>query len=356
LCYLDSEIQLDHNYSFIDPWWFMANQSDLNLTTELRLRAKSGDETHVQDLPVSVMQALYHEITGRTETLERRFDGDYIFDHEEVSQLVQKFLQAIQQYNITGTDAQFTIKYVGGEKQTFSSLEKFLQLDSSKAEKVFSCEFIISFLLATPGLAKYQNYRIKILLRSWWLQADKKNLNWGISGNDVSAVLGIEYVDYVVSQVLISVFENWLSSLRRQEIKRTPKTIEKLDEFFQLGFSAVTCCATLLLSFGLFAIGVFGTPHDNIRILGAVYISLSLAMLLGSFSYGLAQSILYRMWPHGKFPYIVFNKGDERNFKLSVERRSSEYKFWRNLAIGAVGAILSSLIGGLVTTIIGLGK
>jgi hypothetical protein len=45
--------------------------SKLPLTTEMRIREKSGEEATMENLPVSVMQALYHEITGRTETIDK---------------------------------------------------------------------------------------------------------------------------------------------------------------------------------------------------------------------------------------------------------------------------------------------
>jgi len=123
----------------------MSKKPSLPLTTEMRLQEQSGDEATIRNLPVSVMQALYHQITGRTETIHRDYSNDYKFFHDDVIQLVHKILQSIQQYNITGADAQFSVKYVTGEKQTFTSLEKFQQIDLTRAEKTEICEITIRF-------------------------------------------------------------------------------------------------------------------------------------------------------------------------------------------------------------------
>jgi hypothetical protein len=65
------------------------------LTTEMRLREHSGDEATLHDVPVSVMQALYHELTGRTETLSRAFKDNYIFAQSDIISLAEKMLQSL---------------------------------------------------------------------------------------------------------------------------------------------------------------------------------------------------------------------------------------------------------------------
>jgi hypothetical protein len=283
-------------------------EQNLPLTTEMRLRDKAGDEATVQDLPVSVMQALYHEITGRTETLERTFSADYIFRQNDIIQVVYRLLQATQQYNVTGADAQFTVKFTSGEKQTFSSFEKFKQMDTTKATVATECLVSISFLLATPGVGKYQNYRINILLRSVARDA-QSSIVWGLHGyREESCKIDIEYVDFVVAETLASVFENWLQTVDKASIAKAPNWFTQIEDGLDAASAAIGFSATLAISFGISSLTFSPIFETRIGLVGFLFASLCLATIAATSLFIFCRSFVYQMWPRGKFPFLLMNR------------------------------------------------
>lgn len=331
------------------------SENNLPLTTEMRLREKTGEEATVKDLPVSVMQALYHEITGRTETLERVFNDDYVFSHEDIIQGVLRLVQATQQYNVNAADAQFTIKFTSGERQTFTSLEKFKQIDINRPQVVSSCIVTISFLLATPGVGKFQNYRINFTLRSA-AENSKQAINWGIHpyASDFCAKLEIEYVDFIIAQSIVAVFDTWLATLEKTIIKKQPKWVERIEEDLDLSLAASGFCATLLLSYGILVANFKGQALSSLSTVGLLYGSISAAVIVAVALKIFSSSYGYWMWPSGMFPFISITRGDKQYIDKVLTKDAGVYKNARRAMASVIIGIVSSLIAGFIATYFGL--
>lgn len=172
----------------------MTDSPSKHVRADVTLTSERGDSATLHDLPVSVMQALYHEVTGKTETIKQNFSWDYTADDEDIIRLCERIVQCIEQYDFKAGDINFSIKHHDGETINCSSIEKFKQYDKSRTEPTSEIIVSIFFLISNPQYARYQNYRIDVTLSSYVLLKDTRNLRWG-SPERSSAVFQIEYVD-----------------------------------------------------------------------------------------------------------------------------------------------------------------
>lgn len=322
------------------------------LSTELRLQHSTGDEANIRNVPVAIMQALYHEITGRIESIEKRYEDSYIFRPEDIINLSEKLIQNTQQYNVSGIDIKIEVKFSTSEKQSFSSLERFRMMDIARKENSSSCIIIFSFLISTPGHGQYQNYKAILELNSYILRKGYSNLNYGLLGHDESINVKVEYVDYVVAQNMLYIIDNWISNLETINIKRPPKWLDELDEVGDPVFGSIGFAACMLIMFGLFINS--SIEINSINIVGFIYLSITLSVFIGSISLVFGRIAQYKIWLRGRYPYLILTKGDEQNYdKFNLERNQKLGK-WKAACIAFAVAIVTGVISGAILSYLGI--
>jgi hypothetical protein len=268
--------------------------------------------------------------------------------------MVHRIVQATQQYNVSGADAQFVLKYDSGERQTFTSLEKFKQVDHSAPHRVVECNVSISFLLATPGVGKYQNYRINIKLYGAAVTSTNFIRGYHSYDDNSPTQFSIEYVDYVVAQSMISVFESWLGTVEKLKIKRPPRWIENLDSEFHNLMAILGFTATLAISFGAFVHQFRESLTTSVGVLGFAYLSLCISVIVGFVLYVFTESFVYAMWPQGNYPFIVITKGDQRVLDEILVKELNRFKFWRRVFASTLSGTLVALLGGMIASYLGI--
>jgi hypothetical protein len=180
---------------------------------------------------------------------------------------------------------------------------------------------------------------------------------WGKHGgsdDDKVASFSIEYVDYVVARTMLAVFEDWLKSVEKLVLRKRPAWIEEFDDTIGVGFAVFGFSAAMLLMFGLISIWWFPKNPSSLQIVGLCFASLCASLIAGAASYLAANSFTFRMWPHGYFPYLLLNKGDQANLDAFNASRSKYIGRWRTACIAIMGGVISSLIAGAITSYIGI--
>ncbi|MEX6505283.1 hypothetical protein [Jiella sp. M17.18] len=79
------------------------------LSSHLTLTAEGGESTEISDLPVPIMQALYYQITGKKEKIEKSFRDDFIIEKHSISDLMLKIEQTVEQFSLTSSNFSSTI-------------------------------------------------------------------------------------------------------------------------------------------------------------------------------------------------------------------------------------------------------
>ncbi len=112
----------------------------------------------ISSLPMPVMQALYHEITGKTETLIKGFKEARKISKSDIEQLSIKLLQVCEQFSVVGENCTYTIRHTNSMTQKFSSLEKFKQYDESIPHIIDNVTLEYSALIEVPVTKKHYQY------------------------------------------------------------------------------------------------------------------------------------------------------------------------------------------------------
>ncbi len=85
-----------------------------------------------------IAQALYHVVTGKTETVSKQFTDNYRVTLDDLKQLQAKLEQMCTQWTIIERNENITIFHIDDNKEVFSSINR-LQLYDSKYPNRIAC-------------------------------------------------------------------------------------------------------------------------------------------------------------------------------------------------------------------------
>lgn len=125
----------------------------------------------------------------------------------------------------------------------------------------------------------------------------------------------IDYVDYVVARTFLSTVDEWERSLDRTKLLKLPEWFEDNEWHMEKGFTAVGTAASIWGAASLLA----DAGGDILVRGGLVGIVAVLAAFFFEFVFDAARSHLS---VHQYFPYILMNKGDDRNYDKFIARRT----------------------------------
>ncbi len=307
------------------------------------MRTHEGQRASIENLPPAVMQALYHSITGRREKLSRNFDGHYIIRQPDIRILVEKIEQTLQQFNYQAASANITVFHFKGEKLVLSSLEKLSQYDSSRGDPVSQLSVEVDFLLAVPQIGSHQGYKIQVDINSYVLGEDDSIASTGISNYDEPSYClrsTIEYIDYVVARSFHSTVSEWVEGLEQTEILKVWTALPRHRLWAYQG--AMALCAGVAISLAAANVVASVFPDTSVPVSISVVAS---AALIGHGIFNMfAEYIFERIGITWYFPYIILNKGDERNYTKFIQRRQRAARVgWLVLGSGVVWIIASVL-------------
>ena len=169
-------------------------------------------------LPVAVMQVLYHEITGKTETLSKSFKKPSKVTKNDIEQLSIKLHQVCGQFSVIGENCTYTVGHVNSMTQKFSSLEKFNQYDESIPFAIDNITVEFSALIEVPATKKHYQYKVEVVIELYELKNkdDIQIPDFILSFLDFESMrISIEYVDYVVARTFLATAEEWVEGLEK---------------------------------------------------------------------------------------------------------------------------------------------
>lgn len=182
---------------------------------------KSGE---ISEIPVSMQlyQAIYNDITGRTEKISDTYEKYYELSIDSLFQLNSLLKQFCEQYQVKGFNSSITVFHVKGSKEVFSSFERLNTYNISNSKPIERIYIVVNTLLVLPKVRKPQNYQITIDIISGMALVDKHqdslpshiplDLVMRAIQKDTLEV-DIEYVDYIVARSMSELVREWVDSL-----------------------------------------------------------------------------------------------------------------------------------------------
>lgn len=304
-------------------------------------------ETQSQ-VSLKVYQDIYHQFTGRTEQIRKRYTQNLLLEFQELEQLHHKVMQLCDVHRVIASNEIISVFHEKERKEQFTSFERFRAYNANTTSPTVSVVFKYNFSIIPAGLQRTQEYVVTIRLTSRvaalnQMEADAPSFLRGrIFGfmNGGAAEITIEYADYIIARGFLEAFNEWVLGC-----KATPKspTLSFLrNHSHNIPVIAQLILAGLVVFFGLQAVPSYfnlqATPAIWARFLiiysGGAYILINLMHMTASFT---EQAI-------DNFPelsYLSLNKGDE---KLIVEARKEKPKAYLRLFIGCIGSIVLGII------------
>lgn len=310
---------------------------------QLLIQAGSGQ------VSIQQFQHIYNLITGKSEEITKNSAKAIRLDVDDLVQLDTKIQQMLEQFNLVGQTASYTCYYDNGEKEVFSSCERFSLQAGSSNQTTESIYFKYRFAILLPQLKKPQNYTVTIRALNR-LEALKKMLRGAPMGmprgminffNAKTIELKVEYIDFAVSRSLMATLDGWLNSL--DETPETPilKLLRSISHYFA---PALQYTGLIFLTIGLMnQLPAIFTNIDDYAGLSKYLILIALTYfgtwkLLGALGHWVENAVDSTF----EISYINITRGDEKAKQAAC--KSNKLDIIKAALGGAISGTASILV------------
>lgn len=313
-------------------------------------RINVGDKD--RSVPLKVYQAVYNQITSRTEQIRQRSRKHLIIEFSDIEQLHIKIMQLCDVYDIIACNESVTVFHFRERKETFSSFERFRTYNTSTTRPTLSVLLKYNFSVLIPGIEKPQEYVVSVRLSSRVglsasFEEDEYNLNKirfssFRFASEPTAEINIEYVDYVVARGFIEGYQEWLDGCKASKKNGALKYIQHYSHWISyifLFFIAALISYFAYAAAGSQAMSTASTvdwARFGVIYLGVGNILIHMAYKIGSVLEVFVDSV-------GPMSYLRINKGDDR----VIEQYSKKN---RNTGLKIIGNIVFTIVLGIITT------
>lgn len=220
------------------------------------------------DAGISVAQAIYHHVTGKTERIFEAFSGVFKVELCHITQLHHKIAQTAQRHHQDEKNCSVDVALHKKERVRSSSYERFSQMDWAVADPVSEIVYTYNFLshnnVAPVGAElKPENYKILVTINQdtrFDTNSDEEEMPYYLRSlfTGKSIRVSINYVDYTIARAILAAVREWVDALPKAEKGRLATTIIKA------GDSIKTVVPYLLAAVSVLALGNFSLiPANN---------------------------------------------------------------------------------------------
>lgn len=175
--------------------------------------------------PVSlkVYQDIYHQVTGRTEQIRKRYSDNLLIEFPEIEQLHFKVQQLCDVHKIIACNEVISVFHEKERKEQFTSFERFRAYNANAASPTVSLVLKYNFSLIPAGLERPQEYAVSIRLTSRvaMLRQIEEEAPPFVRGHLAgfvalnTAEVTIDYADYVIARGFLEAFDEWLRGCKK---------------------------------------------------------------------------------------------------------------------------------------------
>jgi hypothetical protein len=302
-------------------------------------------------VPVSikVYQDIYHQVTGRTEQIRKRYSENLLIEFGELEQLHHKLMQLCDVHAVVASNQTISVFYEKDRKDQFTSFDRFRNYNVSSASPTVNVVFRYSFSIVPSGIDKPQEYTITVRLTSRVAAAKQMEAEappfmrgrfFGLFASNVAEIT-VDYADYVIARGFLEAFDEWIKGCK--SIPRS-KVLDFARRYSHRIPDAVQILlAVIVTAFGIRAIpALLRDPNPLAEIIpkfvvvyvGGFYILVHIGKILGEI---IEQNI--DVFP--ELSYLKLNKGDA---KLVSEASSAKPLVIVRLVLAALGTIILGII------------
>jgi hypothetical protein len=295
---------------------------------------------------IKVYQDIYHQITGRTEQVRKRYSNSLLIEFSDIEQLHHKIMQLCDIHKVIASNEVVSIFHEQERKEQFTSFDRFRAYNSNASSPSLNVVLKYNFSIIPAGIERPQEYvvTIKLVSRVAMLQQIEADLPSFVMrrlvgfGSSITAEITVDYADYIIARGFLSAFEEWINGCKSTPESAWLSAVKKWS--YLLPNTISTLISILIIYFALASVpNYFGdssdlTMHSRFFIVfsGGFFIVVSLMRSVGRLIEESIDSYL-------DLSYLKLNKGDVKLIDdFGGRQRRILWKF-----IG--GCLLSVLLG-----------
>lgn len=315
-------------------------------------------EIGASENPISfkLYQDVYHQITGKTEQITKKYSQNLLVEFADIEQLHMKIMQLREVHSIVACNELITIFHDGERKEEFTSFEKFRMYNSSSVSPTTTLAFRYNFSILPAGSNKAREYVIKIRVVSRVALAEQMEgeippfMRGRVLGMITAntAEIKVEYSDYIVARGFLESFDEWVKGCKRTEAPAIVSILQKRSHLLKTLIPMFLVAS--LIYFALASIPTFfgqdstSETHAKFIVLysGFAYFVIVLGGVFGRFMENAIDS-------YPILSYVKINKGDEAVIeKFSRGGKFVVFKFVVGVALTVVLGVISCKLDRLV--------
>lgn len=315
-----------------------------------------GDGESGSRVSLKLYQDIYHQVTGRTEQIRKRYSDNLLVEFAELEQLHFKVLQLCDVHKIVASNEVISVFYEKERKEQFTSFERFRKYNSNAASPTVSVVLKYNFSIVPVGIQKPQEYVVSIRLTSRvamlrQIEQEAPPFFRGRLAGFVAlntAEVTVDYTDYVVARGFLEAFEEWIKGCKKTPPLNWLNPLRRWSHFFP-GMAKLVA-GGLVSWFAYQSVPTYFStttaPEIWARFL-VVYAggALMLVPLMGAIGKLLEEAV-------DSFPvlsYLRLNNGDSNLIdEFGARKRSVILKLATNSALSVVLALVSAKLEKLI--------
>lgn len=295
-------------------------------------------------------QDIYHQITGRTEQIRKRYSDNLLVTISELEQLNYKIRQLCDVHHVIASNETITIFHEKERKEQFTSFDRFSKYNTNATSPTVSIHLKYNFSIVLPGIERPQEYVVGIRLTSRValvkeMEEDAPPFMRGSMYGYLTrntAEITVDYADYIVARAFIEAFNEWVEGCEKKPRLLWLEFLSRWSFSLPGALRLLTALGITYLAFK--AVPIYFAPGMDDQVAARFFIIYSAGALVLTGSLFQAGRLIERAIDHyPSLSYLRLNKGDENLItEFRSRRRLVVWKF--------VGGCVLTVLLGLVTT------
>ncbi len=317
------------------------------------VRVGDGDSS----VSVKVYQDVYHQVTGRTEQIRKRYSQNLLIDFSEMEQLHLKITQLCDVLHIVAKNEVVSVFHTEERKEQFTSFERFKAYNANASSPTVNVVLKYNFSIIPAGLRKPQEYVVTVRLTSrvaMWQQFETEGPSFvrrhvlRYMAGDNAAEVTIDYADYVVARGFLEAFAEWVRGCKSEPDIPWIVLLQRWSHIIPTSLKLVA--ATGIAFFALRATPTFITGSTDPQLWARFLILFGGGFyLITNIAYTAGRIIEDAIDSFSVISYLNLNKGDEKLIsEFSKKKERTVWKFCGGLFLTLVLGVASSMIANII--------
>jgi hypothetical protein len=306
---------------------------------------------------IKVYQDIYHQVTGRTEQIRKRYSENLLIEFSEIEQLHYKIMQLSDVHHVVAHNEIVSIFHDKERKEQFTSFERFRVYNANATSPSVSLVLKYNFSIKPAGLERAQEYIITVRLTS--RVAICKQIDEDVPSfargrmisymTDNTGEITIDYADYIIARGFLEAFEEWIRGCKTTPSSALLKRLQRWSHI--IPHAGRSIAAGLTMMFALRAIPELVSSAPAMAEMWARFFIIYSggAYLLITFMGAIGGVIEESIDSYPVLSYLKLNKGDEKliaEFTKRSERAVLKFigSSFVVIILGIISAKLDKLI------------